>query len=183
MSDWLIVGLALSIMFNIMIIVLQVFTGVGRDAIKRFFWKKKHSRGGYAYSILATRDGIIKEVFEKVEEGKFKWNKQDYIREPRMMRTFKGIPANFHREGNPAPIDPWNDNVADYLLSCAEMDTVMNAQNEFNFLEWVKENKALFVIGALVVVGVIIASAYFGYSSYQLLRDGGNVVSSVVSAS
>lgn len=152
------------------------------EALRRFMWVKKHRRGGYAYSLIATRDGIIKEVFSKVTDGKFMWNDQEYVREPRMMRIFRNIPANFHREGVPAPIDPWNEDIADFILSCGELDIVMNAQKQFDFVQRLEKNKGIIIIGLIIVVGALLANIYFGYSAHQLLRDAGAVASGVVSA-
>lgn len=182
-ENWLIAGLAISIMFNVLIVILQIFTGVGADALQRFWRKKLHRRGGYSYSLMATRDGNIVEVFQKVsEEGTFEYNKKDYVREPKLTRPYRGIPANFHREGIPAPIDPWSDDIADFILSCGEMDNVMNAQQDFDIFKWIEQNKSYFLMGAVVLIGVCAVAAYFGYMNYEILRDAPQVAAGVVAA-
>lgn len=184
-ENYLIAGLSLSIMFNVLVIILQVVTGVGKDALQRFMWKRKHRRGGYAYSLMATKDGNIAEVFEKVTDNKFKYSnsKEPYVREPRMLRLFRGIPANFHIEGTPSPVDPWSNEKADWALSCAEMDNVMNAQIEFDFKQWLEDNKVIIIIGGLLLIGLIGVNVYFGYMNYEALKEGAvKVASAVVSA-
>lgn len=182
-ENYLIAGLALSIMFNLLILILQIFTGVGWDALMRFVRKRKHRRGGYAYSLMATRDGNIIEVFAKVdEEGKFTYKDKSYVREPKLVRFYRGIPANFHREGIPAPLDPWSNEIADFILSCAEMDTVMMAGQEFDLKKWIQENKGIAIIIGVVIVGACAAAAYFGYMNYEFLRDAPSVAAGVVSA-
>ena len=171
-GDYIFAGLVFSIMINIFIIMFFMISGIGKDAWRRFFWKKKHRKGGYAYSLLATKDGNIQEVFAKVDEGHFEYEDKPYIRNPRITRTFRGIPAHFHREDEPEPKDPWDPDQQDALLSCGEMDTVMTAQVDFDFKTWFESVKPYLIMGGFVLAAVLVAGLVFGYLSWQHLRDG-----------
>jgi hypothetical protein len=58
------------------------------------------------------------------------------------------------------------------LASANEMDTVMNSQANFDFKEWISKMMPFLLIGAVVVIAALGVCGYFGYSSFQMLRDG-----------
>src|SRR6056297_2043291 len=173
MSQNLILGLSISIMFNVFVIMVLVGTGIGKDAWQRFWWKIKHRSGKHAYTLMATKSGNIKEVFAKIVENKFTWNEESYVRNPRITRNYRGIPANFHREGCPTPIDPWAHDLADWAISTGELDDVMVAGNEFDLKEWLDKNKGIIAIVIIAIVGLTAVNIFFGYSTFQMMRDGG----------
>jgi len=178
-QDYVIAGLILSIVFNFFVIGWFGFTGMGKDAWRRFFQKKKYRRGNHAYSLMLSKEGLIQEVFEKVEDGKFTFNKKSYVRNPRMTFPFRGIPAHIHKEDEPVPINPWDMTASDYLLSCGELDIVMNSQANFDFKEWLQSIKPIaFLVVAILVIGIL-AVVFFSYSNFQVLQDAGVKAASV----
>ena len=177
MQDYVTGGLVLSIMINLFLFCWFGFTGIGRDASRRFFQKRKYRRGGFAYSLIFTKEGLIKEVFERVNEGKFKFDGKPYVRNPRLTKPFRGIPAHIHMEDVPTPIDPWSADKEDTVLSCGELDTVLVSQANFDIREWVQMLIPYILMGLAVLVIILIAGIFFGYSNYQALKVAGSVVS------
>ena len=182
MSQGLILGLSLSIMFNVLVILILIGTGIGKDVFNRWIWKLKHRSGKYAYTLMATKSGNIKEVFASVNKGKFVWNDESYVRNPRMTRNYRGIPANFHREGTPNCIDPWGEDLADWAISTGELDDVMMANQEFDTRAFLQKWATIIIIGLLVLVASSLISIYFGYSVFETLRDVPATASQLVNA-
>lgn len=173
-SQNLILGLSLSIMVNVMVVLILIGTGIGKDAWQRFWWKLQHRSGKYSYTLMATKSGNIKEVFAVVDKGKFEWNDGSYVRNPRITRNYRGIPANFHREGTPSPIDPWSEELGDWAVSTGELDDVIMANQEFDLQRELKKYATIAFIIIAVVVCATLANTFFGYSAYELLRDAGS---------
>lgn len=171
MESGLIIGLVFSVVLNLFIVGFILFTGIGKDAWQRFTRKKKHARGGYAYSLMLTKEGNIQEIFSKIDSGKFKYDEKPYIRNPRLTRNFRGMPCHFHMEDMPEPIDPWN-NIDSIGMSSAEMDIVMTAATNFDFKEWISKISPFIMIGAVAIIIAFGVSAYFNYTTFQMLRDG-----------
>lgn len=180
MNQNLILALSLSIMFNVLVILILVGTGIGKDVWQRWIRKLKHRSGKYAYTIMATKSGNVIEVFAEVEKGKFLWNDESYVRDPRLAKNYRGIPANFHREGTPSAIDPWGENLADWAISTGELDDVIMANQEFDVKALLKQYALIGIIVLLVVVAATLASTYFGYSSFEMLRDAPSIAGQVI---
>lgn len=181
MSNGLIIGLTFSIVINILVVFFLLFTGIGKDAWQRFWWKKMHRRGGYSYSLVATKDGNLKEVFKQHDKGLFSYEDLKYSRDPRKQIQFRGLPVNIHVEGNPVPISIWDESERDASISCAEIDEVLLAQQNNDLFALIEKYKSVVIIGAVVLIGLLAASTFFGYSVYEMLRDGAvNMVSSAV---
>jgi hypothetical protein len=159
-------------MINIFIIGFFLVTTIGQDAWGRWRNKQRYKKGGFVHSLILTKEGNVQEVFTKVKEGKFSFKELPYIRNPRLLLNFRGIPTYIHREDEPAPVNMWGKDFDSILMSAAEMDTVMNSQVNFDFKEWLSKYLPYFLMGLVVVVGAILALAYFDYMSYQMLRDG-----------
>lgn len=161
-----------SIMINGFLIGFFLVTGMGQEAWGRWRNKQRYTKGGHVYSLILTKEGNIQEVFTKVSEGKFQFNDLPYIRNPRLLLNFRGIPAYIHREDEPAPVNMWGKDFDSILMSAAEMDTVMNSQVNFDFKEWLSKMLPFILMGLFVFVAAILALAYFDYMTYQMLRDG-----------
>lgn len=180
MQDYVIAGLIMSIMVNLFLIGWFAFTGIGKDAWRRFFHKKKFRRGGYVNSLMLTKEGRIAEVFKKIQDSKFKVDEKSYTRDPRMTFEFRGIPTHIHKEDLPTPINPWNNEAPDTLLSCGEMDIVMNSQANFDFKEWIEKIKPILFIVVAALGIALLAAIFFSYSNYSYLQDVGINAASVV---
>lgn len=171
MSDGLIIGLAFSIIFNVLIIFFLLFTGIGKDSWQRFVWKKLHRRGGYSYSLMATKDGNLLDIFKKVDKGTFTYNDQKYIREPTKQIQYRGIPANLHIEGLFGPVDIWGFKENNPMLSCGEAEEVILAKQNEDLFALLDKYKGIAIIAGVVLIGAVAAAAYFGYMNYEVLRD------------
>jgi len=171
-STGLIITLVFSIMINVFIIGFFAVTRMGGDAWTRWRNKQKYKKGGYVYSLLMGKDGNLNEVFTKVNDGKFKYANAPYVRNPRLLSQFKGLPCYLHREDDPAPVNIWGSDFDSINFSCAEMDLVMNNQLQFDFKEWFQKYMPFILMGIFGLVGVIGILAYLDYTTYQMLKDG-----------
>ena len=166
--------LALSIMFNVLILGISLGTGTGIAIVKRFRQKFMYNTGKYVNTLFISKNGTLKECFTKIdhETGKFKLpDQKHYVRNPRLLFNYNRIPTYVHREDNPDPLNVWQDNLATDI-SCAEIDTVMNSQGAFDLKEWLDKNKAIIFFALIMMTGACAAAAYFGYSGWAMMRDG-----------
>ena len=170
-ENGLIGGLVISIMINVFVIAFVFATGIGQDCWRRWRNKQRFRKGGFVNSLMVTKDGVIKEIFKPVTQGKFKFKDSSYIRVPALRLNFRGIPSFIHKEDSPEPVDVF-DKDPNGLLSCAEMDDVMNGQSNFDLKLWLQQAMPFILFGALIVIGAFAAMAYFNYSSWEMLRDG-----------
>jgi len=174
--------MSFSLIVNFGLILFLKFTGIGRDCWERWIWKRKFRNGNYAYSLMLTNSGKLEEVFEPIDKGLFKYESAGYVRNPKMTVHYKGLPVHFHREGYVEPIDPYNFYEEEVqTLSVQELDNIMSANENFNFLEWFENNKIIILGTILLLLVAGFASAYFGYNAYELLRDASVQASTVVS--
>lgn len=169
----LIMFITLSVLVNITIILLLLGTGIGIELVKRFLNKFKYKSGNFINSLHITKSGVVKERFVKKdnETGTFRMGEKPYVLNPKLMFNYKGIPTYFHREGNPDPLDVWDEDLTGEL-SNSEMDIAMNSKGAFDVKEWLEKNKSMIFMGGLFIVGVSIGAAFFGYQTYEMLRDG-----------
>lgn len=163
--------LAISIMFNVIVIFVLVATKIGIAVVRRFFNGLRYKTGKYVNTLIFLKTGVMKEVFKKKIEGKFTFNKESYTTNPRLLMPYRGIPSYIHLESQPSPINIFKEGEND-LPSAAEIDTVMLSVNNFDFMAWVQKYAPYIMIGALILVAALAASAYLNYSVFQMLRDG-----------
>jgi hypothetical protein len=160
-------------MFTITAVALGwlFLTGIGTEALTRWKNKALFKTGGYTNALIFTKDGLVKEVFAKNVDGKFRWQDDPYTRVPKLSFIYKGMPTLCYVEGSPSPLDIFNIDT-DELLRANEMDTVMFENQNFDFKDWFNKNIIWVLLGAGVLALLLIASIYFGYSSWEMLRDG-----------
>lgn len=172
-NSTLMMFITLSVLANIIIILILIGTGIGIELVKRFLNKFKYKSGRYVNSLHVMKSGVIKERFTKKdsETGVFRMDEKPYVTNPKLMFNYKGIPTYFHRDGNPDPLDVWEEDLTGEL-SNSEMDIAMNSKGAFDVKEWLEKNKTIILFGGLIVIGVCVASAFFGYQVYEMLRDG-----------
>jgi len=170
-ENGLIAAIAISILINVFVIAFMFATGIGQDCWRRFRNKQKHKKGGYVNSLMVSKDGVVNEVFKKVDSyGKFNYKGKSYVRTPRMRTNFRGIPTFIHKEDTPSPVDVFE--IDDGGMSCGELDDVMNSQTNFDFRLWLQSMLPFVLIGAAILVGAIGLLAYYDYMTFQMLRDG-----------
>lgn len=165
--------ITLSVLTNISIILVMIGTGIGIELTKRFLNKFRYKSGNYVNSLHVMKSGVIKERFVKkdAETGTFRMVDKPYVTNPKLMFNYKSIPTYFHRDGHPDPLDIWQEDLTGDL-SNSEMDIAMNSKGAFDVKEWLDKNKQLIFFGGLAVIGICIISAFFGYQTFEMLRDG-----------
>jgi hypothetical protein len=169
----LIMWLTISVMVNLLIIMILTGTGIGLQTTKRFLNKWKFKTGKYVNTIFLSKTGTGKEFFKKRDEetGTFKIHNLPYVLNPLLLLNFDGIPSYIHREGNPDPLNIWDNKLANEL-SNSEMDIAMNSKGNFDFKQWFEKNRIyiLIAIGVLILISAV--AIYFSYSNFQMLTDG-----------
>lgn len=172
-NQTLIVFITISVLVNIAIILVIFGTGIGIELVRRFLNKFKYKSGNYVNVLHYLKSGVIKERFIKKdsETGTFRIVDKPYVCNPKLLFNYKGIPTYSHREGNPDPLDVWEEDLTGEL-SNAEMDIAMNSKGAFDVKEWLERNKNFILIGGFVVIAVCAAAAFFGYQTFEMLRDG-----------
>ena len=165
-------GLVFSIMINFFLVIFFAATKIGGEAWKRWRNKQLYKKGNFVNTLMISKDGTITEEFTKVNEGKFKFKDLPYIRNPRLLMPYRGIPTYIHREDEPAPINIWGADFDTNLLSAAEMDTVMTSQANFDLAEWIQKYLpfVLIAVGALAIALAVLG--YYEFSIHSMLRDG-----------
>lgn len=166
-------GLALSIMLNVLILIVVFALPIGQQLVKRFRQQLMYRSGNFVNTIMITKNGTAHEKFLKIdkETGTFKYNNHTYARNPSLLFNFKRIPTYFHREGTPDPINPFESQFA-FEMSTAELDIAMNSKGTFDVKMWLEKNAMIIMIVAGVVLLCSLAAMYFGYTTFEMLRDG-----------
>ena len=170
MSLWLIIGFISSFTLLVFLLIFLFGTGVGTEGLRRWKNKKLFMSGGYTSALIFTKDGLLKEVFGKNIDGKFRFDDSPYVRTPSLSFPFKGLPTYLYREGKPNPLDV-NGIDPEMKLSCKELDMVMNQSNNFDFKEWFDQNKLYILIGFGLVVLLLALNLFFAYNGYEWFRD------------
>jgi hypothetical protein len=164
--------LAISVLFNFVVIGFTFATGIGQGLLRRFRNKMLYRRGNHVNVLFVSKSGTVNEKFiKKDKDGEYKLNDNAYICNPSLLFQYQGIPTYLVREGTPDPLNPWLSEFAGEM-SCGEMDTVMQAKGSFDVKMWLEQNKMLFFISLLIMIGACVAAVYFGFNAYQMLRDG-----------
>lgn len=164
---------SISIMVNVIILGAVLATGIGQKVLQRFKNRILFHTGRYVNTIYTTKNGTAKEHFKAVDPDTktFMIAGQKFVRNPRLLINFERIPTYFHREGNPDPLNIFEDKYA-RELSNVEMDIAMTSSQNFDLKQWIIQNKAIVIMGALIIIGAAAAAAASGFMSYQMLRDG-----------
>lgn len=164
---------SISIMVNIIVLGAVFATGIGQKILKRFKNRLMFHTGKYVNTIYLTKNGTAKEIFKKVDMDTKTFNVlgQKFVRNPKLLFNFEKIPTYLHREGNPDPLNVWEDKIA-AELSNAELDLAMTSSHNFDIKQWINNHKMIIAIALLIVIAVGIAAAISGFMNYQMLRDG-----------
>lgn len=92
--------------------------------------------------------------------------------------NYEKIPTYIHLEDRPDPLNVWSNDFDSQQLSSAEMDTVMQAQANFDIAQLIKQWLPILGVVLLIVVGAAIMSGFFGLMTFQMLRDGTYAIAS-----
>lgn len=172
-SNTAILVASITTMICILVVGVSFGTGTGTEIVKRFSRKFKVRSGKYVNTLFMTKNGVVLEIFKKVntETRTFKIAGGTYIRNPALLFMYKGIPTYIHREGTPDPINVFMDKIAGEM-SVSEMDDVMNSQGAFDLRQWLNNNKVIFIVVGVLIVGAACIAAYGSITTMQMLRDG-----------
>ena len=170
-ENWLIAGLSLSIMVNVMIIGFFTVTGMGKQVFGRFKRRLMFPRGKYVNILFLNKSGIMKEYFIKPErDGSFKINQKRYVRDARTSVNYERIPTQVHIEDNALPLNLYD--LSYDGMSSGELDTVIMANTQFDIIEFLRKYGFMILIALLVLMGLLAANTFFGYSVWEAIRDG-----------
>lgn len=170
-ENWLIAGLSLSIMVNVMIIAFFTVTGMGKQVLGRFKRRLMFSTGKYVNTLYLNKSGALKEYFLKPErDGSFKINGKRHVRDARTSVNFQKIPTQIHIEDNAIPINLFDIEYNE--MSSGELDTVIMANTQFDILEFLRKYGFVMLIVVVALLGLLAANTYFGYSVFEAIRDG-----------
>lgn len=170
MSLWIILGFAGSFSLLIFLLIFLFGTGIGQDGLRRWKNKKLFHAGGYTSALIFTKDNLLKEVFAKNIDGKFRYEDEPYIRTPKLSFPYKKLPTYLYFQGKPDPVDVFNID-ENMTLSCKELDMVMNQSNNFDFKEWFDQNKIFILLGFGLLILLLIVNIFFAYNGYEWFRD------------
>lgn len=178
-ENWLIASLALSIMVNVVIIAFFAVTGMGRQVFGRFKRRLLFPRGKYVNTLFLNKSGILKEYFVKPErDGSFKINHKRYVRDARQTVNYERIPTQVHVEDRALPVNLYDLEYDE--MSSGELDTVIMANTQFDLIEWLRKYGVFFLIGLVILLGVLAANTYFGAAVYQAIRDNAPGAAAVI---
>ena len=166
--------LTFSILANIMILFISLFTGTGTEIYKRYFNKFKYKSGKYVNALIILKSGVVKEVFTAKDEltGSIRLMGKPYVTTAKLMFNYKGIPTYLFREDNPDPVNIWQDGYTG-IISCSEVDTVMASADSFNAIAWLKQYVNYAAIGLAIIIAIGGFSANLIYEDNKALQDTG----------
>jgi len=171
-ANALIITIVFSILINIVLLITAFVLPIGRKVILRFRQKLMYKTGKFVNALFITKNGILKEVFkQKSDRGTVVIEKDHYTRNPTLLFNYEGIPTYLYIEGHADPLNVWSDKYA-AVMSCSEIDEVMNGSGAFDLRQWLEQNKMILLIALLIMIGATVVAAYFGLMSYNMLRDG-----------
>ena len=167
--------LTFSILANLMIIFVSVFTGTGTEIFKRYFNKFKYKSGKYVNALIILKSGVVKEVFTTKDEltGSIRLMGKPYVATAKLRFNYKGIPTYLFREDNPDPINIWQNGYTG-TISCSEVDTVMASADSFNAVAWLKQYVNYAAIGLAIVITIGLFSANLIYEDNKAFTDTGD---------
>ncbi len=167
--------LTFSILANILILFLSLFTGTGTEIYKRYINKFKYKSGKYVNALIILKSGVIKEVFTAKDEvtGSIRLMGKPYVTTAKLMFNYKGLPSYLFREDNPDPINIWLKGYTG-IISCSEVDTVMASADSFNAIQWLKQHVKYAAIGLAIIIAIVGFSANLINEDHKALIDTGD---------
>lgn len=147
----------LSVLIYLLIAVLvveSVFAAVGLKYLKKFMALKKMKKGGIVKAIFLLNNGVIKEVYTKLNSETIKFNNRDYIAEPRakLVDAETGISTWVFHENDSLPLNTPDD--SPYLDPNFLEEVLIRLASTYgtDFGKWFK----LILIAITVVAGMIL---------------------------
>lgn len=164
---------SISIMTNIILLGAVFATGTGQKIIRRFKNRILFHTGRYVNAIYLSKNGPAKEIFKKVDPDTKTFNVlgQKFVRNPKALFPFEKIPTYIIREGNPDPLNIWQEDLT-AELSNAELDLAMTSAQNFDLKQWINNHKLIIGIALFIIIGLSAAAVFSGFMNYQMLRDG-----------
>lgn len=169
--------MAISVMFNVAIILLWVgFPPARRSFFKFWKWLKWKSRG-YMAVIMIGRNKVAREKLIKTEsDGSLTYADEKYTPNPLAAIFFEGVPTQIFIEGITEAHDPFGTEEGK-KMSTAEITRIILNANADDLIGSLKTfmKYALYVGGAMLIV--ILVLMYFNYNIYDVVVQGGTGIS------
>lgn len=165
MNEWVILGLVLSICFNVLWVLVLVGTGWGKSIVKRWWKQRTFKYGNHVNSLMIRNNNTAKEVYTKIlDDESFEFNKGKYAVNPKVQFILDGIPTQLNLEGIAEPIDPKSRDLSEYL-STAELKKIIINNKTKSGLDVISKWAPIIAIALLIVtLGVL----WLSYSQWQI---------------
>ena len=172
-NEYLILGLSVSIMFNVIWILILIGTGWGRAIAVRWWRQKTYKKGGWVNNLYITNNNVLREIYtRKKDDGSIEVDKEKYSVNPKLHLIFDGIPTQFIRQGVCEPIGFYEDDQSE-KMSTAEIKKIITNNQHKNALDLVgKWLLPALIILAVVLIGVMWV-AYSNWQMYDVIVQGG----------
>jgi hypothetical protein len=178
-NEWLVAGLSVSVMFNVLVMGFLFVTRIGNEMYQFFKQKLLYKKGGYVNALIFDKDGLVHQVFSKVvkDQNYFLWKGERYVRNPNLLRNYKGIPTYLYIEGSIKPINLFDDKFK-HDLGNEEVDKMILAEVDgFDFIRMLKQYAPFILLGLGIFVLLVLASLYFNWQIYDAIVQANNLVS------
>lgn len=168
-TQYLILGLVVSVLINIVILLTVFATGVGKRVVQRLRQKWSYKSGKYINALWIGNNHVGKEHFVKKEDdGSFLIHNKKYIVNPMSTFIFDGIPTQINLEGITEPFNIFNSDIAD-AMSTAEIEKVIMNNEGQGLTAILKKYFILAVILVIFIMAFAGVSAYFNYNIFDML--------------
>jgi hypothetical protein len=168
-TQYLILGLVVSVLANIVVLGTVFFTGVGKRVVQRLRQKWLYKKGNYVNCLWIGNNHVAKEYFvSKNADGSFDIQNKKYIINPMSTFILDGIPTQVNLEGITEPYNIFNSDIAD-AMSTAEIEKVIMNNEGQGLTAILKKYFILAVILVIIIVLFAGVSAYFNYNIFDML--------------
>jgi hypothetical protein len=167
LPTWATLTILFSVTTNIIFIALGFV-----EPYKSIFshaWKTWTHGSGKSLNVwFVTKSGAARFYYKSVDStGKIDVKGNEYLVNPKMQVSYKGLPTQTIVEGQAEPHDYYNDQEAQ-KVSTNEMNRLfLNKDN--GVLAWLKENMQYIMYGGIALIAVLAAIGYFLYDIQQVV--------------
>jgi hypothetical protein len=168
-TQYLILGLVVSVLANVVILLTVFATGIGKRVVQRLRQRWLYKKGSYVNCLWIGNNHVAKEFFvSKEADGSFKIHNKIYTVNPMSTFILDGIPTQVNLEGITEPYNIFNSDIAD-AMSTAEIEKVIMNNEGQGLTAILKKYFILAVILVIVIVLFAGVSAYFNYNIFDML--------------
>lgn len=164
---------ALSIAANMFILMILFGTGIGKTVLRKFFKKFSWRKPGFMpVLILGSNNVLYDKTVKHDEDGKFVYNKNTYVINPRVKIDHEGIPHSFYVEGVAEPVDLHNDPINE-KMSCKMMERIIFNATSDDVFGTLKTVAVVAGVLMLIGIGAMVISLYFNWQIFDVMVQEG----------